>query len=217
MASGETVARSGALRDLDTFSSTIWNRSRRLGIELDEQTGLPRALLAHQPTGRQARFPLRWTVTLVTEGDEVERDPFGLAYANTADLSNFTLTSRTVPHDFEGSDDLFTVSTAVEGWEVDWEYRFRSSAPRLEIQVVLTPGRGRAQGTLRNLLLQIAFAPPDLATWTVEAPGSEMRSGIPADAIAEQTAFSDPCFNGSGIVVLQQPNERSALLIWPFS
>ena len=174
-------------------------------------------MLAHQPAGRQARFPLRWTVTLVTEGDEVERDPFGLAYANTVDLSDFTLASRMVTHDFEGSDELFTVSTAVEGWQVDWEYRFRLSAPRLEIQVILTPDSGRAQGTLRNLLLQIDFAPPDLATWTVEAPGSEMRSGIPADTIAEPTAFSDPCFNGSGIVVLQQPDERSALLIWPFS
>src|SRR5680860_1293972 len=111
---------------MDSARFTMWNRTRRLGIEIDDESGMPCALLAHFPSDREVRFPVRWAATLVTEGEEIERHPFGLAYANTIDLSNFTLASRTIIHDFTGYDELFTVSTTVDGWGVDWEYRFRN-------------------------------------------------------------------------------------------
>jgi glycosidase len=209
----------------DTISTTrqdqdalvMWDRRHRLGIELDDQSGLPRTLLAQFSADRHERFPIRWFATLITEGQEIERDPFGLAYANTLDLSDFRLASDTFIHDFAGYDKLFTVSTAVEGWDVDWEYRFRGSSPRLEVQVIVSPASGRDQGTLRNLDLRIEFAPDDLGRWTIEAPGSQMRASIPADSIKDRVTFSESTFSGSGIVVLHQEEDQSSLLMWPFS
>ncbi|MDQ3654498.1 MAG: alpha-amylase family glycosyl hydrolase [Chloroflexota bacterium] len=203
--------------EVDPSNLTLWDRTRRLGIELDNTSGLPRAVVAHLADDRQVRHPVQWTATLITEGAEREQHPFGLGYVNTIDFSDFRLASRTVRHDFAGYDELFTVSTEVEGWDVDWEYRFRGSSPRLEIQVVVSPAEGRRQGTLRNLWFQIDFAPDDLSGWTIQAPGSQMRADLPADSITERVQFSESTFSGSGIVVLQQPEERVALLIWPFS
>ncbi len=217
MAPEATDARVGSSNNQDSVDLTLWDGPRRLGIELDDQTGLPRSLLARFSPERRERFPLRWTATLVTEGDEVERDPYGLAYANTVNLSDFRLKSRIVRHEYEGNGDRFTVSTVVAGWTVDWEYRFRDSAPRIEVQIVLAADGGRERQTLRNVHFQIDFAPTDLGGWRIEAPGSEMRPGVPADAVVEQIALSDACFSGSGIVVLQQPEDCLAVLIWPFS
>jgi glycosidase len=195
---------------------TLWDRTRRIGIELDGTTGLPSALYTNASAGRSTRYSLRCGVTLVTEGDEIEDDPFGLAYANTVDLTDVRLTSPVMLHELTGQDEIFTVSTAVAGWDIAWEYRFRASAPRIEIQLVLSPSGSNRTGTLRNLHVQIAHAPEDPPAWTIEAPGSRMRAGIPADSITERVEVSEPCFSGSGIVVMQHVDERSALLIWPF-
>ena len=65
--------------------------------------------------------------------------------------------------------------------------------------------------------LEIAFSPDDLAAWNVHAPGSGVRSTIPADAFAEKTSVSEACFSGSGIVVLDRAEPGTSLLIWPFS
>jgi glycosidase len=203
--------------DEERSNLTIWDRTRRLGIELDDQSGLPRSLLARFSANHEERFPIRWSATLITGGQEIERDPFGLAYANTLDLSDFTLASRTFVHDFAGYDELFTVSTMVQGWDVDWEYRFRGGSPRLEVQVIMSPASGRDQGTLRNLTLQVEFAPDELERWALEAPGSQMRARIPADSITERVTFSESTFSGSGVVVVHQEDDRAAVLIWPFS
>ena len=197
-----------------TGTFALWERTRQLGVEIDAETGLPRALLTRDGARRR---PLALSATLVTEGDEVDRDPFGLAYANTVDLTAFTLASRAVPHDFAGHDELYTVSTEVEGWEVAWEYRFRASAPRLELQVIIAPFAGRKRATLRNLHLQLDVGLDAPEEWLVETPGSGVRPGIPAGAIGSPVAFSEPTFNGSGIVVLHNPGTRDALLVWPFS
>ncbi|HYH13075.1 MAG TPA: hypothetical protein VD789_12025, partial [Thermomicrobiales bacterium] len=197
-----------------TETLVLWERTGRLAIELDGQTGLPTAMLTNAGA---RRLPLRLSAMLVTEGDEVDRDPFGLAYANTTDLSRFTLASRTIPHELAGYDELYTVSTSVEGWGVDWEYRFRGSSPRLELQVVLSPTNTVGKSTLRNLHFQLDVAPPSLDGWLVEAPGAQMRSSVPAGEIVEQVSFSESTFSGSGILVLHQPEERAALLVWPFS
>jgi glycosidase len=200
-----------------TSEFSIWNSTGRLGVELDSQSGLPLALSARFSPDREQRFPFRLAATLITEGDEIEDNPFGLAYANTVDLSDFRLSSRALLHDFEGFDEVHTVSTEVDGWAVDWDYRFRQSAPRLEVQVILSPTNGRNLGTLRNLHFQIDFAPNDLPNWTIEAPGSQMRPGIPADSVAERFAVSEACFSGSGVVLFQQPDRRTSVLVWPFS
>jgi glycosidase len=197
-----------------TGTIELWERTRRLGIELDSETGLPCAMLAHDGSTRHS---LVVSATLVTEGEEIDRHPFGLAYANTVDLSDFRLTSTAITHDFEGYDELFIATTAVEGWEVIWEYRFRASAPRLEIQVVLSPAAGQDRATLRNLHFQLDFSPDRLAGWSVEAPGSHMRPGVAAIEITEGAGFTEPTFGGSGILVVHHADERAALLVWPFS
>lgn len=195
-------------------SITLWERARRLGIELDPVTGLPQALLTG---GGATRYSIALSTTLITEGEEVDRDPYGLAYADTVDISGFRLVSPTVLHDLAGHDELFTVPTAVDGWRVDWEYRFRVSFPRLEICLVLSADSGREQATLRNLRISLDVALSDLAGWFVEAPGSRIRSSLPAADITGPITFSDPVFSGSGILVLHSPAERVALLVWPFS
>lgn len=192
----------------------LWERTCALGVEIDPQTGLMRALLLRN--GERCH-PLRMSAMLSTEGDEVDRDPFGLAYANTIDLSDFALASQEIQHEFAGYDEIFTVSTTVEGWDVAWDYRFRGSSPRLEIQVALSPAQGRECATLRNLVLVLEFTPDDLRRWTVEAPDSRVRPGLPAGDITEEVLFSEPTYSGSGILVLHQPEERSGVLIWPFS
>lgn len=207
---------SSASGDPDATDLTLWDRTHRIGIELDDQTGLPRALLASGASGDGRRHPLQWSVTLVTEEDEVEREPYGLAYANTVDLSDFALASRKIPHEFAGNDELFRVFTAVEGWEVEWEYRFRTSSPRLEVQIILSPSSGDGKSTLRNLRLQLTFTPDNLAEWKLEAPGSAVRSGIPAHAMAEKVEVGDR-YGSSGMILVHQPDQRSALLVWPFS
>jgi hypothetical protein len=194
-------------------SIALWERTRRIGVEIDRETGLPAALL----TGNGARrLPLALSATLVTEGDEIDRHPFGLAYANTVDLASFHLASDRVTRDFAGYDEVYTVATAVEGWRVDWEYRFRGSAPRLEIQVVLASD-GPGTATLRDMHLRVDVAPDTLDGWLVEAPGSQLRPSVPASAIAEPTGFSENAFSGSGILVAHNAAERVALLVWPFS
>jgi glycosidase len=188
-------------------------RHRRVGLELDPNSGLPVALLTMDSA---RRYPLCFSATLVTEGDEVDRDPFGLAYANTIDLSTFQLAPG-IRHEFAGYDEIFTVPTATDGWDVTWEYRFRGSTPRLEIQVVLSPQEGQERATLRNLHFELTFAPASLEGWTIEAPGAPIRPGMPATELTIRTPFSEPTFNGSGILVLHRSESREALLVWPFS
>ncbi|MDQ3657975.1 MAG: hypothetical protein M3457_23240, partial [Chloroflexota bacterium] len=112
----------------------IGERTGRIGIELDRQTGLAVALLAELAPGRRERLLLRFAATLVTEGSEVDDQPFGLAYADTVDLSTFSASSGSIRHEYAGYDEIFTVETRAGEWRVDWEYRFRGSAPRIEMQ-----------------------------------------------------------------------------------
>jgi glycosidase len=211
MASEQTIAPS---RTTEDSALTIWNRTRTMGVELDPHSGLLCALLTDAGA---TRHPLRLTAALITEGEEVDRDPFGLAYANTTDLSDVRLLSPEFAHEFGGFDELFTIPTELDGWSVLWEYRFRVGSPRLEIQVVLSPNGGNERGTLRNLHLGLEFRPDDLNAWTVEAPGAPMRPGVPAGQITERASFSEPTFNGSGILLLHDPASLQAVLIWPFS
>ncbi len=204
----------------DEYDSSPWvigERTGRIGIELDRRTGLAVALLVELAPGKRERLPLRFAATLVTEGREVDGQPFGLAYADTVDLSAFSLASSAIRHEYAGYDEIFTVETRAGEWRVDWEYRFRGSAPRIEVQVILAPTGDRPSATLRDLRFQIEFTPADLDGWLVHAPGSPMRSGIPARQLVQEATLSDACFSGSGVVVLEQPEQHVSLLVWPFS
>ncbi|MBA3377290.1 MAG: hypothetical protein H0T93_00255 [Chloroflexia bacterium] len=195
----------------------IGERLGRISVELDRATGLATALLVEREPGQRERIPLRFGATLVTEGTEVDGHPFGLAYAKTTDLFDFSLASETVRHELAGYDEIFTVETRAGEWRVDWEYRFRGSAPRIEVQVILSPTGDRPSATLRDFLIQFDFKPDELDGWLVHAPGSPIRSGLPVTMLEEEATLSDACFSGSGVVVLEQPEERRSLLIWPFS
>ena len=195
----------------------IGERTGRIGVELDRRTGLAVALLTEQSPAQRERLPLRIDATLVTEGSEVDDHPFGLGYADTVDLFEFSLVSEVIRHEHAGYDEIFTVETQAGEWRVDWEYRFRGSAPRIEVQVILFPTGDRSKATLRNLHIQIEFRPDDLDGWLVQAPGSPMRTGIPASQLIDEATVSDACFSGSGVVVLEQPDEHVSLLVWPFS
>ena len=201
----------------DAVPWVIGERTGRIGIELDRKTGLATALLAEREPGQRVRLPLRIAATLVTEGTEVDGHPFGLAYEGTVDLSEFVLVSPAIRHEHAGYDEILTVETRVGAWLVDWEYRFRGSSPRIEIHVVLAPIDNRPVATLRNLHIEIEFKPDDLDRWLIQAPGSPMRSGLPAATLVEAATLSDACFSGSGVVVLDQPGDKLCLLVWPFS
>ncbi len=204
----------------DEYNSSPWviaERTGRIGIELDRRTGLAVAMLVDLAPGKRERLPLRLGATLVTEGSEVDGQPFGLAYAGTVGLSAFTPAPRATGHEYAGYDEIFTVETHAGEWRVAWEYRFRGSAPRIEMQVILTPTGDRPAATLRDLHVDLEFKPDDLDGWLVHAPGSPVRSGIPARHLVREETLSDACFSGSGVVVIEQPDEHVSLLVWPFS
>ncbi len=174
----------GEIED-DSPPWVVSERTGRIGIELDQQTGLAVAIVAEIAPGRRERIALHVSATLVTEGDEVDGQPFGLAYANTIELSDFSLRSHSVRHEYAGYDEIFIVETRAGTWDIDWEYRFRGSAPRLEIQIVLSPHGDHGKATLRNLHLGLDFRPSHIGDWKVYAPGSPIRPGIAADSIVE--------------------------------
>jgi glycosidase len=193
-----------------TTQVVVQDRRDQVRIHLDPATGLPVSFTFDELT-----VPVSVQATLVTEGIEIEGHPFGLAYADTIDLDAFTLVSGDIRHVIDGYDEVFTVRTRVEGWEIDWEYRIRQRSPRLEIQWLLTPST--ATGTLRNLHVSLAFAPASLDGWTIEAPGAGIRAGVDAAGITSPVAASEPAFSGSGIVVAHHADSRRAVLLWPFS
>lgn len=193
----------------------IQDRQERLAIELDPITGTPTALVATVEPGRTERVPITWTTTLITEGIEVERQPFGLAYDNTIPLSDFTLAPSALVREYDGDDDIVTATTYTKDWQVDWEYRFRLSAPRIELQLIFSPRAGT--GTIRNVELAIAIHLDEPDRWAVHAPGSGIRSAVPATAFQTETAVSESCFSGSGAVVIDRQAPETTLLLWPFS
>ena len=198
-----------------TSPIVIQDRQERLSIELDAISGIPGAIVAILDSGRTERMPISWSTTLITEGAEVERQPFGLAYADTISLSSFVLAPSAVSREYDGDDEVVTVSTYADTWQVDWEYRFRLASPRIEIQLVLSPREG--VGTLRNVELVIALHLDDPDTWAVHAPGSGIRSSVPATAFLAETSTSESCFSGSGAVIVDRADPQTSILLWPFS
>ncbi len=202
--------------DLSASTMTIFDRTARIGLELDPGTGLPVALLNR--SGEAARrLPVAMSLQLDTEGTEVDRQPFGLDYVDVTVLQEVRLRAEGVTHDFLGQDEVFTVATDVGAWRLDIEYRFRVASPRLEIHLIVAPPEDGPPGTLRNLHLRFRIEPGDLSGWRLFAPTSDLRSGVPLARVTEETRTGDAEFGGSGLVVIDDPAARSALLIWPLS
>lgn len=194
----------------------LFDRTGRIGLELDPATGLLVALL-DTIGADQRRLPVALSLQLDTEGREVERQPFGPDYANLTVLREVRLRSEGATHDFLGQDEVYTIATDLGGWRVNIEYRFRIAAPRLEIQLVVAPPDGGPSATLRNLHLRFDVEPGDLSDWRLFAPTSDLRAGVPLGQVTEETRTGDAEFGGSGMVVIDSPSARSALLLWPIS
>lgn len=202
--------------DVSDSGLTLFDRTGRIGLELDPGTGLPVALL-DLSSETVWRLPVALSLRLDTEGTEIERQPFGLDYADLTVIREVRLRPEGVVHDVLGPDELFTVATGVGAWRVDWLYRFRVSSPRLEVTLVVWPADSEAGGTLRNLHLTWTLTLPALADWRAFAPNSELRWGVSLPDIVEPIRTGDAAFGGYGMVVLDNPAEGQALLLWPLT
>lgn len=195
----------------------LWDHTGQIGLELDGRSGLPRALVARFSGQSDERTALQWSATLLTDGVEVERQPYGLIYADTNAHDAFTLVPDAMRHEVAGFEERYTVVTDVDGWRVAWEYLFRQSAPRIEVQWVIAPPPGEAPGLLRDLRISLGFTPASLDGWLIEVPGSPVRPGIAAGEMTGPIHASEPSDRGSGMVIVHHPSRRRALLLWPFS
>jgi glycosidase len=197
---------------MTSSSIAIQDRFSQVGVEIDAESGLPVSFAFGGVS-----VPVSIGARLVTEGDEIDGQPFGLAYEGTVDLEGFRLRSSEIVHEFAEYAEIFTVRTQVAEWEVDWEYRIRQRSPRLEVQWVLTPSAENPVGTVRNFEFTVSFAPESLDGWVVEAPGAGIRAGIAANDLTERISVTEPAFSGSGIVVAHHAGSRQAVALWPFS
>ena len=116
----------------------IRDRSQRLGLRLNAQTGLPDTLLMRQGQS-EVSLPLTLAAQLVTEGQEAARVPSGIDYVNTEQLSTFRRVDAAPLYSLEGPQETYTVPTEVGAWTVLWHYTFRQSHPRLEIRLDVSP------------------------------------------------------------------------------
>ncbi len=197
-----------------TSTMTLCDRTRRIGIEIDDQSGLPVALIDQSSAAGQ-RVPLALSIRLDTEGREVDREPFGLTYEDVVVLSDIRRSAAPVLHDDDGQEELFVVPAEVGPWRIDLEYRFRVAAPRIEVGLVVSQGPDETVSTLRNLYLTWDFAPRDLAAWRLFAPTSSLRPGVSVTDITNEVTTGDADFGGSGMVVVDAPDSQTAVLLWP--
>jgi hypothetical protein len=203
---------------LDSSTITIRERHGRLGLQLDSRTGLPRTLLlGHDET--ELAVPLALTATLLLKGQEVPGAPYGLDYLNTEQVDAFRLVEATPVYRLTGPHETYTVVTEAGEWTARWEYTFRQSHPRLELQIDLSPTRAAGKATLRDLRLDFRFSPRDLEAWRIEAPGNQLRPGVAAVALREPVTISSAggVFGSTGLVALHRPEQGLVVVWWPFS
>ena len=65
----------------------LYDRTGRIGIELDDRSGLPVALV-DRTFGSERRLPVALSLRLDTEGREIDRQPFGMDYADLTVLTD---------------------------------------------------------------------------------------------------------------------------------
>ncbi len=192
-------------------------RTTDLGLRLDPITGLPLNILFRQGAD-EVEVPFAMTVTLETDGQEVARAPFGLAYVDTTRLSMTRRRDAVVNYRLGGVDETYTVSTALGQWIIEWDYTFREQHPRLEIGFTVR-SEAALPALLRNVRIEIALRLPELSGWLIEAPGNHLRPGIGADALSRPVAISPAggVDGSTGLIALHQPSRRQVVTLWPFS
>ncbi|HEV2529817.1 MAG TPA: alpha-amylase family glycosyl hydrolase [Thermomicrobiales bacterium] len=194
-----------------TSETALTDRTGRLHLELDAATGLPLALSTGSITN-----PLRVGIRLVTEGQEVDAQPFGMAYADTIDLHDVRRRDAPVVHEHLGQEERYVVPVTVGEWAVEIAYLFRVAAPRLEISLTLSPP-GNGTATLRDLYLTTEFAPDAVEDWRLYAPNVAIRSGVRLGEVSGAISCGDAAFRGSGMIALERPDSGATQLIWPLS
>lgn len=189
------------------------SRLTPVGIDVDPTTGLPAALVSDT-----IKVPLRSGVTLRTGGWE-ERSPFGgLRYPDARELTTARLVDPDVLRRVDAGTETLFVHTAVDGWDMWWEYRFRPEHPRLSLGLLLRAPDADAARVLRGLEVELAFALPGSGSWTLNAPGNGLRPDVPLSALTSPVglASSTSMSGASGLVVATDASPVS-LVCWPFS
>jgi glycosidase len=191
----------------------IGSTDGELSLRLDPSSGLPIALV---PADGEP-IPLSVSATLSTEGREVLRPLFGMAYADTVDHTDFKLVEQQPRRRLDGTSEVYRVVTSTGGWTVTWEYTFRRSSPRLAVAVELTPPDLRADSTLRSLRIELTAHLPEPQAWLVEAPGNELRPGIALNALTEGMPISPASgvMGSTGLVAVHRPDLPRTLVFWP--
>jgi glycosidase len=195
----------------------FWAATDDLGLRLDGASGLPLGLL-WRADATDHELPLHCTAELDVGGGEAQAQPYGLTYVGTTRHARVCLRAAgpTVLHN--GFERIIVVPTEIDGWHVDWEWRFRQNHPRIGLGFTIAPPPG-ASVPLRNVWLSFAITPPDLAEWQVEAPGNALRPGVSAAALARPVsiATAGSVMGSTGLVALHRPPAGPTLVLWPFS
>ena len=191
----------------------IGSREGDLSLRLDPGSGLPIALVL----ANGESIALSVSATLSTEGREVFRPLFGLAYEDTIDHSDFKLAEQEPRRRLDGTADVYRVVTSAGGWTVTWEYTFGQSSPRLAVSVELAPPDQQADSTLRDLRLELTLHLPEPQAWLVEAPGNELRPGIALDRLTEAMPISPATgvMGSAGLAAVHHPGLPRTLVFWP--
>lgn len=196
----------------------IRDRYQQIGLQLDHETGLIEGVLSTEGQSERV-LPVRFSVEVITEGDEVRSFPFGLAYVDTQHITGLRRVDGAPIYSLDGERETYTVITEAENWQIRWHYTFRPRHPRLELSFEIRPlPTETAPATLRDVHIGITFHPDNLRSWTFEAPGNTVRPGVPADAL-EQAVSITPAggvAGSTGLIALHQPEERQVFVVWPF-
>jgi glycosidase len=195
----------------------FWGMADDLGLRLDGASGLPVGLL-WRADGAGHELPLRCAIELDVGGTEQPAQPYGLAYAGVTRLGAIRLRGPAPTVQHNGYERIITVPTSVDGWSVDWEWRFRQQHPRIGLSLVVAPPADGA-APLRNVRLALDIAPPDLADWCVEAPGNALRPGVAAAALRQPVslATAGSVMGSTGLLAMHRPADGPTLVLWPFS
>ena len=197
--------------------TTLRARFCDLAIHLDEHSGLPLSVL-FEHNGQAIELPFAWTVTLITDGREMAREPFGMTYVDTTQLVTAQRSAVPIRHRLNGSDETYTVTTVFDHWEIEWHYTFRPQHPRLETSFTIRSTTDEP-ACLRDVHIEIALALPDFAAWLVEAPGNHLRPGVAADALTQPVTVSSvgQVAGSTGLIALHHPDRGHLVALWPFS
>jgi glycosidase len=155
-------------------------------LEVDDQTGLPTALLwtGKAPSRLDFHAP---EVLLSVNGEEVRSATGGIDYAGAATLQGVQFKGR---HSWSSSQEGDRCSLAVQIGPIaaDLEYLFRRHGPALTVGLALC-GDPDASLLIRNLTFSTTFALP-AGDWQLNAPGNGLRRDVPLAEVTSWTGIS---------------------------